>query len=113
MKRLERFRPSKDEWETERERWLREAVFRMEGVGGLERIARRTKRPRACVAWYQTLADRGEWTQALKASEAATRLVRQSHWRGELLDGAALAARSLDAPIYPSGWRPRGARLQR
>jgi hypothetical protein len=41
VKRLQRFRPSKDEWETERERWLREAVFRADGVGGLERIARR------------------------------------------------------------------------
>jgi hypothetical protein len=91
LKRLERFRPSKDEWETEHERWLREAVFRMDGVDGLERIARKTRRPHACLAWYQALADRGEWTEALKASEAATRLVRQSHWRGELLDGAAKA----------------------
>jgi hypothetical protein len=51
VKRLKRFRPSKDEWETEHERWLREAVFRADGVGGLERIARKTKRPRACLAW--------------------------------------------------------------
>jgi hypothetical protein len=51
VKRLERFRPSKDEWETEHERWLREAVFRMDGVGGLERIARKTRRPQACLAW--------------------------------------------------------------
>jgi hypothetical protein len=28
VKRLQRFRPSKHEWETEHERWLREAVFR-------------------------------------------------------------------------------------
>jgi hypothetical protein len=95
VKRLERFRPSADEWETERERWLREAVFRMDGVGGLERIARKTSRPQACLAWYQALADKGDWTAALKASDAATRLVRQSHWRGELLDGAALAAQEL------------------
>jgi len=98
VKRLERFRPSKDEWETEHERWLREAVFRMDGVGGLERIARKTRRPQACLAWFQALADRGEWTEALKASEAATRLVRQLHWRGELLDGAALAAQELGRP---------------
>jgi hypothetical protein len=51
VKRLERFRPSADEWETEHERWQREAVFRMDGVAGLERIARKTRRPRACVAW--------------------------------------------------------------
>jgi hypothetical protein len=98
VKRLERFRPSKDEWETEHERWLREAVFRMDGVGGLERIARKTRRPQACLAWYQALADRSEWTEALKASDAATRLVRRSHWRGELLDGAALAAQELGRP---------------
>ena len=48
--RLQRFGPSKAEWETEHERWLREAVFRADGVDGLERIARKTKRPRACLA---------------------------------------------------------------
>ncbi len=95
VKRLQRFRPSKDEWETEHERWLREAVFRADGVGGLERIARRTKRPQACLAWYEALADQGDWTAALKACDAAARMVRQSHWRGELLDGAALAAQEL------------------
>ena len=42
-KRLQRFRPSKDAWETEHERWLREAVFRVDGVDGLERIARKTR----------------------------------------------------------------------
>ena len=95
VKRLERFRPSTDEWERANERWLREAVFRMDGVGGLERIARRTRRPQACLAWYQALADRGDWTAALEASAA---LVRQLHWRGELLDGAALAAQELGRP---------------
>jgi hypothetical protein len=95
VKRLQRFRPSKDEWETEHERWLREAVFRADGVGGLERIARKTKRPQACLAWYEALADQGDWTAALKACDAAARMVRQSHWRGELLDGAALAAQEL------------------
>ena len=87
--------PSKDEWETEHERWLREAVFRADGVGGLERIARKTKRPQACLAWYEALADQGDWTAALKACDAAARMVRQSHGRGELLDGAALAAHEL------------------
>ena len=98
MKRLQRFRPSKDEWETEHERWLREAVFRADGVDGLEGIARQTKRPRACLAWYEALADQGDWTAALKACDVAARIVRQSHWRGELLDGAALAAQELGRP---------------
>jgi hypothetical protein len=78
VKRLQRFRSSKDEWETEHERWLREAVFRADDVGGLERIARKTKRPQACLAWYEALVDQGDWTAALKACDAAARLVRQS-----------------------------------
>jgi hypothetical protein len=98
VKRLQRFRLSKDEWETDHERWLREAAFRADGVGGLERIARKTKRPQACLAWCEALADKGDWTAALKASDAAARLVRQSHWRGELLDRAALAAQELGRP---------------
>ena len=119
VKRLQRFRPSKDEWETEHERWLREAVFRADGVGGLERIARRTKRPQACLAWYEALADQGDWRGALNASDAAARMVRQSHWRGELLDGAALAAQELGRPDLPkrlkAAWRaaPTMTRLLR
>ena len=119
VKRLQQFRPSKDEWETEHERWLREAVFRGEGVGGLERIARKTKRPQACLAWYEALAEQGDWTAALKACDAAARLVRRSHWRGELLDGAALAAQELDRSDLPTrldaAWRaaPTMTRLLR
>jgi hypothetical protein len=77
VKRLQRFRPSKDEWETEHERWPRDAVFRADGVDGLERSARKTKRPQACLAWYEALADQGDWTAALKACDAAARLVRR------------------------------------
>jgi hypothetical protein len=95
VKRLERVRPAKDDWDTAPERWLREAVFRMEGVEGLERIARKTKRPQACLAWCEALAERGDWPAALRAYDDAARLVHQSHWRGELLDGAALAAQEL------------------
>lgn len=95
VKRLGRRRPSKDEWETNHERWLREAVFRLEGVGGLERIARRTKRPRACLAWCEALVDRGDGAGALRAYEASAALAGKSLWRGELFDGAALAAQQL------------------
>src|SRR5258705_5509546 len=95
VKRLERVRPAKDDRDTAPERWLREAVFRMEGVEGLERIARKTKRPQACLAWCEALAGRGDWPAALCAYDDAARLVHQSHWRGELLDGAALAAQEL------------------
>jgi hypothetical protein len=119
VKRLKRFRPSKDEWETEHERWLREAVFRADGVGGLEQIARKTKRPRACLAWFEALADQYDWTAALKACDAAARMVRQAHWHGELLDGAALAAQELGRPDLgkrlEAAWRaaPTMSRLLR
>jgi len=95
VKRLERLRPSKEDWENEHERWLREAVFRSEGVDGLERVARKTKRPQACLAWCETLAVRGDWAVALRAYDVSAALVGKSHWRGELLDGAALAAQRL------------------
>jgi hypothetical protein len=98
VKRLGRFRPADEEWETHHERWLREAVFRADGVAGLERIARKTKRPQACLAWCDALAEQGDWAAALRACDAAAALVGQSHWRGNLLDGAALAAQQLGRP---------------
>ena len=119
MKRLGRFKPSKDEWESDQERWLREAVFRLDGVKGLERLARATRRPQACLAWCQALADRGDWTAALRAYETAAKLVGPAHWRGRLLDGAALAAQELRRPDLPArletAWRaaPTLTRLMR
>ena len=98
VKRLGRFRPAVKEWETDHERWLREAVFRADGVAGLERIARKTKRPQACLAWCDALAERGDWAAALGAYDTAATLVGKSHWRGELLDRAALAAQQLGRP---------------
>lgn len=109
VKRLRRFKPSKDEWESEQERWLREAVFRLDGASGLERLARTTKRPQTCVAWCQALADQGDWTAALRAYETAAGLVGLAHWRGRLLDGAALAAQELRRADLPArletAWR--------
>lgn len=101
VKRLERLRPSSDEWEAPHERWLRDAVFRMDGVDGLERHARKTRRPQACLAWCDALAGRKDWPAALQAAVAAARLVRQPHWRGQLLDGAALAAQELGRSDLP------------
>jgi hypothetical protein len=95
VKHLARCRPSKDEWESDHERWLREAIFRLDGESGLERLARKTKRPQACLAWCEALVDRGDWAVALHAYDASAVLVGKSHWRGELLDGAALAAQQL------------------
>jgi hypothetical protein len=62
------------------------AVFRLEGVTGLERLARKTKRPQTCLAWCEALVDRRDWAGALHAYEASAALVGKSHWRGELLD---------------------------
>ncbi len=81
VERLERFRPSTDDWETEHERGLREAVFRVDGVDGLERIARKTRRPQACLAWCSALTDRKDWTAALRAATVSVTLVRPSRWR--------------------------------
>jgi hypothetical protein len=86
---------SEDDWEGDRERWLREAVLRLEGVEGLERIARKTKRPEALQAWCDALVERGDWADALRAYDDATKLVADSHWRADFLDGAALAAQQL------------------
>ena len=117
--RLARFRPADKEWDTPHERWLREAVFRADGVAGLERIARQTKRPQACLAWCNALAERGDWAAALRAYDAAAALVGRSHWRGHLLDGAALAAQQLGRPDrsrrLEAAWRaaPTQTRLLR
>ena len=105
VKCLERVRPAKDDWDSPPEQWLREAVFRKEGVEGLERLARKTKRPQACLAWCEALVERGDWPAALRAYEDAAGLVGKSPWRGELLDGSALAAQQL-------GRSDVGARLE-
>ena len=88
VKHLGRRRPSKDEWESDHERWLREAVLRLDGVNGLERLARKTKRPQTCLAWCEALVERGDWAGALHGYDDSVVLVGKSHWRGELLDGA-------------------------
>jgi len=95
VEHLERQSPSESEWDDDRDRWLREAVWRLEGVAGLERIARKTRKPQALRAWCEALAGGGEWAEALRAWDDAIKLAYESHWRGEFLDGAALAAQQL------------------
>jgi hypothetical protein len=95
VKRLERHRPSQDDWERPAERWLREAVFRLDGIDGLRRLARRTRRPQACLAWCEALTERGEWALALRAYETSSSWIRKAPWRGDFLDGVALAAQRL------------------
>ena len=97
--------PSEEKWGGGRDRWLREAVLRLEGVAGLERIARKTRKPEALRAWCDALVQRGDWGEALRAYDDAAQLVGKSHWRGEFLDGVALAAQEL-------GRRDAAERLQ-
>lgn len=87
--------PSRD-WESDRDRWLREAVAKAEGTAGLERLARSTKRPETVRAWCSAVVAKGDWSQALRAYEDGAKLVSSPPWRGDFLDGAALAARALD-----------------
>ena len=98
VKRLARHRPAKDEWEKPAERWLREAVFRLDGIDGLKQVAQETKRPQACLAWCEAIADRGDWDQAFRAYKTSSSWIRKSPWRGDFLDGIALAAQRLRRP---------------
>jgi tetratricopeptide (TPR) repeat protein len=96
--RLEREPSSEGPWESERDRMLREAVSRAEGVAGLERLARASRKPEALQAWCSTLTERRQWPEALRAYEEAAELAPSSPsslWRGDFLDGAALAASRL------------------
>jgi hypothetical protein len=95
IKRLEASTSGNDEWESEHERWLRDAVARREGTDGLARIARATKRPQAVKAWCDAVAKENDWKKALEAYEEAVTLVTSGLWHGELRDGAALAASKL------------------
>jgi hypothetical protein len=101
IKRLEWSSRGEDEWESEHERWLRDAVARREGTEGLARIARATKRPQAVAAWCKAVVADGDWKKTLVAYEKAAALVPSGLWCGDFLDGAALAASNLgrkDAP---------------
>jgi hypothetical protein len=95
VKHLEQQPPSDDEAEEDRDRWVLEAILRLEGVPGLERISRKTKKPLALRAWCEARVEQGDWAEALRAYDEATKLAGKSHWRGDFLDGAALAAQRL------------------
>jgi tetratricopeptide (TPR) repeat protein len=108
------------EWESEADRWLREVVRRMEGAGGLAQIARSTRRAADLRAWCQSLVEAGDWQAALPAFEEAAQLVADKEYaRGELLDGAALAAQEQGRKDLPGrleiAWRaaPSMLRLRR
>jgi hypothetical protein len=113
VKRLERLRPSKEDWENEHERWLREAVFRSEGVDGLGRVARKTKRPQACLVGVRRLpsAETGRGPSArttcpprwLASRIGAAHFSTARHWPPSSLDG----------PMCRSVWKQRGVPCRR
>jgi len=119
LRYLERSAPPKDKWDYEGDARLREAAMRVEGVPGLERLARETRKPEALSAWCSALFEAGDWSGALRACEAAAEMSREAYWRGDFLDDAALAAKQLghsDADLrLEAAWRgaPSLQRLQR
>jgi hypothetical protein len=109
-----------DEWDRDQDRWLREVVQRIEGTDGLAEIARLSKRGEDLRAWCDALIEDKRWKEALAAYEEAAELVAdKTLWRGDFLDGAALAAQELgskDLPIrLERSWRtdPSLLRLRR
>ena len=95
ISRLERDAKRASPWESEKERWLRVAIGRRDGVAGLERIARTTRHPEAAQAWCDAVKAAGDVSKLLRAYETSATLVTTRGWRGNFLDGAALAARLL------------------
>jgi hypothetical protein len=79
--------------------WLREAVQRLEGVAGLERIARSTGRASAFRAWCDALLRDGDWPGVQRACDAAAEVVPGgSYLRSWFRDQAARASAELEAP---------------
>ncbi|WP_147451069.1 hypothetical protein [Corallococcus llansteffanensis] len=95
ISRLERDAKPASLWESKKERWLRAAIGRRDGIAGLERIARTTKRPEAVQAWCEAVKAAGDRSKMLRAYETGAALVTSRGWRGNFLDGAALAAQLL------------------
>lgn len=107
-------------WNFENDTWLREVVFRMEGVEGLGKLARSTRRAGDLRAWCRSLVEAGDWKAALAAFEEAAEIVAGEEYdRGEFLDRAALAAEKLGLKDLPArferAWRsgPSMLRLRR
>ncbi len=107
-------------WDSDKDRWLREVVRRMDGADGLAKMARVTRRADDLREWCRSLVDAGDWKSALPAFEEAAELVADKEYvRGEFLDGAALAAQQLGRNDLPGrlerAWRaaPSMLRLRR
>lgn len=106
-----------NDWDSEEDGWLREVVQRMEGADGLAKLARSTKRADDLLAWCRTLVEAKDWKAALLAYEEAAEIVTDKNsWRGDFLDGAALAAQELGRKDLPTrferGWREASSLLR-
>ncbi|MEW6220811.1 MAG: hypothetical protein AB1634_14940 [Thermodesulfobacteriota bacterium] len=107
------------DWADDPDECLREVVQRVEGVDGLARIARATRRAHDLRAWCGSLVEAKEWPAALQAFEEAASIVREEYAQGRFLDGAALAAQEMGlkdlAARLESVWRkaPSLVRLRR
>jgi hypothetical protein len=100
----------RNDWDRNEDRWLREVIGRMEGVEGLAKMARTSKRAEDLRTWCDALVNTRDWSAARKAYEEAAQLVTDKKlWRGEFLDGAALAAQELGTTDLPArlerAWR--------
>lgn len=113
VRRLERVKTTAGDWESDHDRSLREAITRSEGIEGLERLARSSRRQAPMRAWCAAVVETGDWNRALRAYEDAAKLVTSAQWVGDFLDGAALAAQELglaDATAEVARCRSAGRR---
>lgn len=85
-------------WDRSEGEWLREVTLRLHGEEGLAEVARRSRAYNDYNAWCRLLKERKDWAAARAAYEgAAERVEADPPFRGELFDGAALAAQELGA----------------
>ena len=110
----------RSDWDSDEDRWLREAVQQSEGSDGLAAVARASKRAGDLCAWCGVLVEARDWEAALSAyAEAAELVTDRASALGDFLDGAALAAQELGRRDLPRrlerAWReaPSTVRLRR
>lgn len=87
--------PRTGAFETEHERWLREAVARTRGADGLRALAMRTGRPAVFDAWISALRSEGRADDALSATATAMLTVRDGSHRARYAERRVRLALSL------------------
>lgn len=84
---------------TPREALLAEALERIEGLGGIARMARRTPDLARYRTWILRLTDESQWDEALAVVSEAREALMDAFSRGVVLDaGVAIAAAMEDTP---------------